>query len=163
VTPVSAEGLASLHNLIKEDMLTLGESSIQCVGRHVQKLAHAAQVSFAEGAFLRAKRALLKNRNQMLTELNNEAKVCRSTRSVVLGKAKVMSYEDIEEARKKRAAKDATKGKGKRGRKHKSAVQETDEPEPEQEMAQMIEESEEEVAQTSKAPEPWGAPVARMY
>ncbi|TAQ89993.1 hypothetical protein B7494_g1667 [Chlorociboria aeruginascens] len=177
VTPVSAEGLASLHNLIKEDILTLDEASIQRVERHVQKLVHAAQVSFAE--------------------------VRRSTRSVVLRKAKVISYKDIEEARKKRTAKDATKGKGKRGRKrksaaleadepeadeeepevahtaekvitgkrnrgrkHKSAVQETDgpepepEPEPEQEMAQMIEESEEEVAQTSKAPEPWRAPVA---
>jgi hypothetical protein len=30
-----------------------------------------------------------------------------------------MSYEDIEEARATRAAKDATKGKGKRGRKRK--------------------------------------------
>ena len=47
--------------------------------------------------------------------MNNEAKVRRSTRSVVVGKAKVMSFEDIVEARKKRAAKDATKGKGKRG------------------------------------------------
>ena len=41
---------------------------------------------------------------------------------MVLGKAKVMSYEDIEEARAKRAAKEAqeTAGKGKRGRKRKS-------------------------------------------
>jgi hypothetical protein len=31
-----------------------------------------------------------------------------------------MSYKDIEEAQIKRAAKDATKGKGKRGRKRKS-------------------------------------------
>ena len=47
--------------------------------------------------------------------MNNEAN------SVVLGKAKVMSYEDIEEARAKRAAKEqATAGKGKRGRKCKS-------------------------------------------
>jgi hypothetical protein len=44
-----------------------------------------------------------------------------------------MSYEDLEEARKTRAAKDAAKeaikGKGKRGRKRKNAAQEADEPE----------------------------------
>jgi hypothetical protein len=46
--------------------------------------------------------------------MNNEAKIRRSTKSVVLGKAKVISYEDIEEARAKRAAKEAITGKGKR-------------------------------------------------
>jgi hypothetical protein len=35
----------------------------------------------------------------MLIRMNNEAKVRRSTRSVVLGKAKVISFEDIEVAR----------------------------------------------------------------
>jgi hypothetical protein len=53
-----------------------------------------------------AKRALLRDENRFLTSINNEAKVRRSTKSVVLGKAKVMSYEDIEEARAKRAAKE---------------------------------------------------------
>jgi hypothetical protein len=48
----------------------------------------------------------------MLTRMNNEAKVRRSTGLVVVGKAKVMSYEDIEEARKNRAAEDATKARG---------------------------------------------------
>jgi hypothetical protein len=43
-----------------------------------------------------------------------------------------MSYEDIEEARATRAAKDVIKGKGKRGRKRKSIVQELDEPEPDE-------------------------------
>jgi hypothetical protein len=47
-----------------------------------------------------------------LFKITNEAKVRRSTRSVVLGKAKVMSYEDFEEARVKGAAKEkATVGK----------------------------------------------------
>jgi hypothetical protein len=52
---------------------------------------------------------------------------------VVLGKANVMSYEDLEEARAKRAAKEeakAIKGKGKRGRKRKGAAPETDASEP---------------------------------
>ena len=183
VTPVSAEGLASLHNLIKQDAHTLNGTSIQRLERHVQKLANAAQISFAE-------RALLHDQNQMLTKMNNEAKVRRSTRSVVLGKAKVMSYEDIEEARAKRAAKEAIKGKGKRGRKRKSAALEADEPEteePERETepevaraakeivngrgkrgrkrksaAQEADEPEPEVARIIDVPVPWRAPVARM-
>ena len=79
----------------------------------------------------------------------NEAKVRRSTRSVVLGKAKVMSFEDIEVARAARAAKEVIKGKGKRGRKRKSAAVEADEPE--LEVARMID-----------APVLWRALVARM-
>ncbi|PVH73961.1 hypothetical protein DL98DRAFT_353215, partial [Cadophora sp. DSE1049] len=76
VTPVSAGGLVSLQNLIKHDAHTLNQASIQRLERHV------------------------------LTKMNNEAKVRRSTRSLVLGKAKVMSFEDIEVARAARAAKD---------------------------------------------------------
>ncbi|KFZ25298.1 hypothetical protein V502_00222 [Pseudogymnoascus sp. VKM F-4520 (FW-2644)] len=110
VTPVSAEALTSLHNLIKQDAYTLNETSTQRQQRRVQKLANAAQISFAENA-------LLRDQNQILTIISNEVKVRRSTRSIVLGKAKVMSYEDIEEARAKRAAKEIIKGKGKRGRK----------------------------------------------
>jgi hypothetical protein len=98
--------------------------------------------------------------------------------------SQLMSYEDIEEARKKCAAKDATKGKGKRGWKRKSATIEADEPEadeeePEPEVARTAKEvtkrkrgrkrksaaleAEPEVAQTIEAPEPWRAPVAHMY
>ena len=53
----------------------------------------------------------------------NEAKVRRSTNPVVVGRAKVMSYENIEEARAKRAAKEeASAGKGKRSRKVEADV-----------------------------------------
>ncbi|KAE9363212.1 hypothetical protein N431DRAFT_475375 [Stipitochalara longipes BDJ] len=97
-----------------------------------------------------------------------------------------MSYEDIEEARATRAAKDATKGQGKRGRKRKSAALETDEQEveAEPEMAHTMKEvitgkrkrgrkpksavqeadepePEQELAQTMDAPKPWRAPVAQ--
>ena len=115
--------------------------------------------------------------------MNNEAKVRQSTRSVVLGKAKVMSYEDIEEARAKRAVKEVIKGKGKRGQKRESAILEADEPETELEpkvaravkevingrgkrgqksAAQEADEPEPEVALIIDAPAPWRAPVARM-
>ncbi|CAG8980068.1 hypothetical protein HYALB_00013393 [Hymenoscyphus albidus] len=71
----------------------------------------------------------------LLTTINNEAKVRRSTKSLVLGRAKVISYEDLKEARAKRAKKDATKeakknkgkAKGKRGWKCKNATPEADE------------------------------------
>jgi len=72
----------------------------------VQKLANAGQRFIAYCA-------LLDERNSLLTSMNNEAKVRRSTKSVVLGKgqAKVMSYKDIKEARATRAAKDAIKAR----------------------------------------------------
>jgi hypothetical protein len=189
---VSAEGLASLHNLIKQDAHTLNGTSIQRLERHVQKLVDAAQISFAE-------RALLHDQKQILTRMNNEAKVRRSTQSLVLGKAKVMSFEDIEVARAARAVKDA-KVKGKRGRKRKSDALEADEPEPDEPEADSEPETEPEpevaraakeaikgrrkrgrkckiVAQEADEPEPepepevarmidvrvpWRAPVARM-
>jgi hypothetical protein len=60
-----------------------------------------------------------------LVKINNEAKVCRSTRSVVLGKAKVISYKDIEDERTKRAAKEkVTASKGKRRCKRRNNKQE---------------------------------------
>jgi hypothetical protein len=52
VTPVTAEALIPLHNLIKEDARTLDEVSQRRLQRHVQKLAIAARVSFAECALL---------------------------------------------------------------------------------------------------------------
>ena len=45
VTPVTIEALASLHNLIKQELHELGKDHIQ---RHVQKLASATQISFAK-------------------------------------------------------------------------------------------------------------------
>lgn len=185
VTPVSAKGLASLYNLIKQDALMLNEKSIPRIQRHVQKLTNAAQIFLADGA-------LLNDQVQMLTGMNNEAKVRRSTRAVVLGKAKVMSFEDIEVARAARAAKEVINGKGKRGRKRKSATLEADEPETEVEAVPEVAhaakevitgrrkhgrkrksavqeangpepEPEQEVVQTIEVSVPWRAPVARMY
>ena len=68
VTPVSAEGLTSLQNLIKQDAYTLNRTSTQRLERYVQKLANAAQASSAESG-------LLHDQNQMLIRMNNEAKV----------------------------------------------------------------------------------------
>ena len=83
-----------------------------------------------------------------------------------------MSYEDLEEARAKRAAKEkatASKGKGKRSRKRKSPAPEADAdanlPEveegllvPKDKVARMSE------VESANAQEvPWRAPVAKMY
>ena len=116
--------------------------------------------------------------------MNNEAKARRKTKLEILGKAKVMSYKDIEVARAKRAEKEAAKeakGKGKRGRKpkgaaleaeeavadkgnrsrkRKSATPEPDMPEPKAKVAQI---SGIQVMEDEIAPEPWRALVARMW
>jgi len=91
------------------------EATKQRLQRRIQKIAKAAEACFAE-------RALQRDQIQFLKKINNEAKVRRSTKSLVIGKARVVSYEDLEEARAKRAAKDAAtaKGEGKRGRKAKA-------------------------------------------
>ncbi|KAH9206242.1 hypothetical protein DL95DRAFT_416715 [Leptodontidium sp. 2 PMI_412] len=175
----------SLYDLIQQDTQKLDATSTQRLQKRVQKLANAAQVSFAECA-------LLNNRNQFLTKANNEAKVRRLIRSVVLGKAKVMSYQDIEEARAKRAARDIVKSKGKRGRKRKNTEPEASEAEPEPEVevvsstkevkngkrsrvrrrrSDAVEASEPEEPERQPEPQsepqlepaPWRAPVARMY
>jgi hypothetical protein len=113
----------SLQNLIIQDAHALDETSKQKLVRHLQKGTKAFQKSSAL-------EKLQKDRIQFLTTINNEAKVRRSTKSLVLGKAKVMSYEDLEEARAKRVVKDAVKeakGKGERGRKRKSSPPELEE------------------------------------
>jgi hypothetical protein len=110
-TPVTAEALTSLRNLIEQDAhIPDGPSK-----RRLQKLANAAQKSFAECA-------LLLDENRLLFEQNNESNCRKSTRSTVVGKAKVISYEDIAEAQAKRDAKEAAVAKGKPGRKRKSST-----------------------------------------
>ncbi len=172
VTPDSAAAVASLHNLIKQDAHMLDEASKQRLHRHVEKLANATQLFFAE-------RTLLQQRNRFLAQINNEAKVRRSTKSKNIGTARVMRYEDLEKARAEHAAKEAEKearkakkilrasptaeeatvGKGKRGRKHKSRAG-ADVPEPKAKMAHM---GQTQVEGGEIASEPWRAPVARMW
>ncbi|KAI1528603.1 vegetative incompatibility protein HET-E-1, partial [Pyrenophora tritici-repentis] len=170
ITPVSAEGLVSLRNLIIEkDAGALDETNKRNLQRHLHKLAKAAQLSLAKGA-------LQQNHIQFLLTVNNEAKVRRSTKSLVLGKAKVMGYEELVEAREKRVEKEAAqkaKGKGKRGRKRTSAAVEDDTAEPKTKAKRVTEEPQPSItlATTSTvaavvgietAPAPWRAPVARI-
>ena len=119
----------------------------------------------------------------MLVRMNNKAKVRRSTRSVVLGKAKVMSFEDLEVAQAAHAAKEVIKGKGKHGRKRKETALVAEELDPEPRLAcaakeaikgrgkrgrnrngavQDADEPEPEASQMIESPKPWQAPVAYM-
>ncbi|RYN90093.1 hypothetical protein AA0119_g11234, partial [Alternaria tenuissima] len=146
VTPVTAEALTSLHNVIKQDTNVPDETR----GR-IQKLANAAQISFAE-------RALLKDRNRFLFKINNEAKARRSTRSIVLGKAKVMSFEDLEEAKVRRAEKDkAVAQKGQRGRKRKEPASEVLPP------SNKVARTGGVIASDNSPATSWRIPVAKMY
>ncbi|OCK78530.1 DDE-domain-containing protein, partial [Lepidopterella palustris CBS 459.81] len=108
-TPATADTLIALRSLVERDTHALDDKS----KLRLEKVLNAAQISFAE-------RALLEDDNRLLIKHNNEAKHRRSTKSTVLGRAKVISYKDLKEARAKRAAKEAETSKERRGRKRKS-------------------------------------------
>lgn len=154
VTLKTTESLASLQNLIEKDACMLDETSKQRLQKRVRKITTAAKVSFTECA-------LLQDQNEFLFKVNN-AKTRRSTRSVVLGKAKVMSYKDLEEARAKREAKDrAATTQGKRGRKRKTPATEQAEAVPSAPKRRAA--AVNEVEQANATAVLWVAPVAKMY
>lgn len=149
VTPVTTEALTSLHDLIVKDTDSLDRMSKDRLQKRIQKMASAARLLFAE-------QALLQDRNRFLLQINREAKARRSTKSVVLGKAKVMSFEDLEEARARRTAKEqALANKPKRGRKRKS-----DAPE---ELTALPSRKHDGPELACVSIPTWRAPVARMY
>jgi hypothetical protein len=167
MTPVTVEALTSLYKLIKQDACAPAsdETSRQRLQRRVEKLASAAKTSFA-------KQSLLQNHNRLLYRINNEAKVRRSTRSLVIGTEKVMSYEELDKARAARAAKEkaaADNGKGNRGLKRKISAREAEgdvEGDADgQEAGSSVPTSRDKRAKRSnlEEPEPWRAPVALMY
>jgi hypothetical protein len=82
VTPVLAESLALLLNLIKR--IPDNEANRQFRQNLHQKQINASQLCFTE-------RALLQAQNQFLTKINNEGKVLRLTKFKVLGTAKVIA------------------------------------------------------------------------
>ena len=99
-TPVSAEALTSLLDMIKQ--VPDDETNREHKERLQQRHTNATQLSFAE-------HALLQEHNRFLAQINNEAKPRRSIKPDVLGTAKVMSYEDLEKAKAERVAKEAAK------------------------------------------------------
>ncbi|KAF1817720.1 DDE-domain-containing protein [Dissoconium aciculare CBS 342.82] len=100
VTPVDLAGILTLHDVIRRDVQGLDSGSQRRLQKHVQKLSKAVETSFAE-------HVLLERRNKFLQRSNSEARVRRSTRSKVIGTARVMSCANLEKARDERALRDA--------------------------------------------------------
>jgi hypothetical protein len=158
-TPTSPTSLTALHIRLREDAYADDDAGRERVLRQTQKLINAIETSFAE-------RAIQRDQIQFLREINNEGKLRRATKSLILGtgEARVMSYEDLEDARAKRAAKDEakTKRKGTRGRKRKSPASVDDRPDSAAKAARKSTEPDSTVVQATFFSEVQVAPVARM-
>ena len=109
-TPVTSEHLVSLRRAIEQNVHALDDRNQQ----RLQKLANAAERAMSA-------RDLLFQENSDLFKQNNESNVRASTKSTVVGKGIVMSFEEIREAQKKRDAKDASEER-RRGRKRKNSA-----------------------------------------
>ncbi|KAF9730283.1 transposase [Paraphaeosphaeria minitans] len=124
LTPVTTEGLVSLQNIIvNKDAQDLDERSKCSLQNHLDRISKAAHLAFSRGI-------LQRDQIKFLMQVNDEAKVRKATQSIVLakgkGEGKVMGFEDLEEARRKRAEQKAlqeAKGKGKCGRKNKDSLE----------------------------------------
>ncbi|KAJ5100120.1 hypothetical protein N7532_007121 [Penicillium argentinense] len=90
-TPNTSDHFALLRREVEQDTQSLGN---ECKHR-LQTLSCAAEKVFAE-------RALFLEENRILFEQNNEKTSRQSRGQTVIGHAKVMSYDDIVEAQKKR-------------------------------------------------------------
>jgi hypothetical protein len=119
-TPKTSDKLAAIRRHIEISLA--GQKTLDAHTKlSIEKVVNAAENAFAD-------RAILLDENLLLFEQNNEKSTRSSTKSTVVGTARVMSYEDILEAQKKRDIKEAEAiaGRGrrttKRGRSHPSQV-----------------------------------------
>jgi hypothetical protein len=87
-TPVTSEGFAALRRLIEGESQQVSELS----QHRMQKALNAAERALTESS-------LLRDRSEELFLQNCEKKLRQSTRSTVVGTARVMSYRDIVEKR----------------------------------------------------------------
>jgi hypothetical protein len=108
-TPVTSEGLASLRRKFEQNIDGLNEAD----RLYFCKLANAGERAMTA-------RDLLFKENHDLFQQNNESTTRASRNSTMVGKGKVMSYEDIVQAQRKRDEKKAAT-KGRPGRKQKTA------------------------------------------
>ncbi|KAK3064929.1 hypothetical protein LTS18_002286 [Coniosporium uncinatum] len=122
VALVSVEDPTALRDLIIQDANTFDETSKENLDKHFQVYDKSIKEGLAHGT-------LQMKQVGLLLTINDGSKERRSTKSVVLGKGKNMAYEDLIEAREKRAAQDKAKevrartkrkGKGKGGRRGKT-------------------------------------------
>jgi hypothetical protein len=103
-TPKSGEGLSQLLAMIERiPKESNDEASSQHKERFQQKVSHDAQTFVA-------KNALLRDQNRFLTKTNDESKPRRAAKSTILGRARVVTWEDFEKKRVENVEKEAKKG-----------------------------------------------------
>ena len=119
-TPTTSDSLMSLRKKIDKRLAGDGELDRSCKTQ-IQKLANAVEKAFAD-------RAILLDENLLLFEQNNERNTRKSIKATAVGKAKVLSYEDIVEAQRQRDIKEASadtapkRGRGRPRRKSPTQV-----------------------------------------
>jgi len=114
-TPTTSEGITLLSKKLEQDIGDLDSP----VKRRFAKFRNAVEKSLADYSLLRAD-------NKHLFDQNNEKKTRASTRSTVIGRAKIMTYDDLAVARNKRGAVES----GIAGRIRKSAKRQNNGPSP---------------------------------
>jgi hypothetical protein len=92
MTPTSVSGLNVMRPKLDMILGTIDEHESRL---HIQKIVNAAEQSLTSCA-------LLQEENQVLTIQNREKKIRKSTKATKVGTAKIMSYEDIVQAKAKR-------------------------------------------------------------
>ena len=101
-TPVTSEAFAALRCMI------------ECETRHLDRgHQHIMEKALNAGERAMAECGLLSEEKQALRQQNSEKKTRASARSTVVGTAKVMSYEDIVEARRRQEARASSGGRRK--------------------------------------------------
>jgi hypothetical protein len=125
---VTSEGLTSLCRIIEQNIPALNDHSQQ----YFRKFANAAERAITARDFL------FKEIMDLFKQ-NNESNARASSNSTMVGKVKILSYEDIKEAQKKRDENEAA-GTGRRERKRKNTATERRKP-----CAQGIEEASREI------------------
>ena len=120
-TPTDADGLHRMRGTLDKILDTLSDDEFR---PHIQKIMHAAEQSFANCA-------LLTEHNSSLFQQNSRKVIRKAARATVPGPAKIMSYEDIDRARRIREEVEAKSQKDKqtRGRTRKRGKASTSNPE----------------------------------
>lgn len=93
-TPTTINGFNGVRSKLESNLDAMDEQS----RLYLRKIANAAEKVYADWA-------LLFDENRLLFEQNNENSMRESTRATIVGRTKVMSYEDIIEAQRKRCEK----------------------------------------------------------
>jgi hypothetical protein len=110
-TPTSVSGLNVMRQKLDEILGAIDEHESRL---HIQKIVNAAKQSLTGCA-------LLQEENQALIIQNREKKIRKSTKATKVGTAKIMSYEDIVQAKAKRDEK-VVKATSRKSRKQKGAA-----------------------------------------